>query len=954
MNRNPVFAVSLRILLLAGAVALLPAGSSRPDFIDAEGELLRRFGDDWAEEPLAVREHAIVAMAESLPLGGAIHLPESEECGLLDFRRIADDIQITGGNRGLIVLGGAPHGQSGIQILFSRLDQEIAPALLRPTEKRRLQPREEADDGTHLFDDKVRPATGLQAMFCEGSLKINADVRNCSWIAGANAFGARTVTASARVDDSLFLWFGINWPFADYNGHLEPKNRNRDWTANAQMHLDLKGGGKGTRCYLMVETNYGNPGPGVILENCKGLALYHGSTERASSQGPGVYWLKDCEGVQLGLRRIFSATREGPRSAMPSHDITVEGGRGNILQDIECFGNAQEQTMVNSDPELQVWSVSTDFENKGLEGPDIVKFAYTPGLNTPAGAELEALRPKLPALTEAKLKLLRLDASEERRAALERFFLSGRDAWNRHNACQETTLVAGGTDMTRPEVPAGTRLPPPPTLPATDAPRLRRPIEFTQQPQFGRELLDAGADPTGKTPSDDAFARLMFQKSRVELQAILEETYRADADFRRCREAKNEAGMKEARAHLDAAFGKLHPEDPRSQGKKGKPGRVKRHRIEIPSGTFLLTRPLVLTGGWHTLWGAGPDHSILKAAGDFKVLEQHGPGALCNFSVEGGRVGLAFTGADHNDPVSPTLQSYVAGSNLWNLTFRDQTFAGIHVGNDDPERMGGAEHDQNKYVDIRFIRTGRYGIFMNQNMLDKWLLLHCDFAGQTTAGVSIKFNNLIHGGVIGCSFKDIDGPGLDFMGGNPENRFRPHQVMLDQCDFVECGNASSPAVDQGAGVCMSFTRCNIVTRKKTVKTGYRGGAQIYQDVFVDAATENGAPALQLRAIRNNQNGRPNGHTLLRVRSTGSLAFINDANDHNALYQKTCLQRGIAGELDWDCNPAAHDLAPSNGWSHPFLFYDCEFGKRSLKYTLSNVDPGQGKVLREVDLSSFVR
>jgi hypothetical protein len=120
---------------------------------------------------------------------------------------------------------------------------------------------------------------------------------------------------------------------------------------------------------------------------------------------------------------------------------------------------------------------------------------------------------------------------------------------------------------------------------------------------------------------------------------------------------------------------------------------------------------LVLVAGVNTVWGAGPDKTILKPSGNFKAVEQHGPGTLANFAVDGGKVGLAITGADHNDGVSPTLQSYVAGANFYKLTFRNQTFAGIHVGTDDPDVMGGAEHDQNKYVDMVFENTGDYGIF---------------------------------------------------------------------------------------------------------------------------------------------------------------------------------------------------------------------------------------------------
>jgi hypothetical protein len=942
--------------LLAAALALTAvvsaAAAEAPRFLDAQRELTRRFGPDLPGRSTDEIAAAIVELAEGLPVGGAIHLPESFDCGTLDFRRVADDVQITGGRGGTVILGGAPYGQAGIQLLFCRLEQRIAPGLPRPAAKVRAAAAlglAEFKD-VKLFDKDARPATDLLALFCEGGMKINADVRGCAWIAGSNAFGKKTVTADARVDDSLFLWFGVNWPFADYNGHLDPKNKNRDWLDNAQMVWDLKGGGAGTRCYLMVETNYGNPGPGVILRNCKGLSLYHGSTERASSQGPGVYWLKDCEDVRLGLRRVFSATRGGPRGVLPTHDITVEGGRGNVLHNVECYGNSQLETVVNSDPALQVWSLGTDFANKGLDAPGILKFAYTPELNRPVGADLDALKARLPGLIDAKLKLLRLDPAEENRRRLEESFLSGRDAWNRLNATREITFEWGGADLTKAAAP--TPVPPPPSMPATDAPRLRRPVEFARQPEFGKALLSAGADPSGARPSDDAFAQLMFGMTRDQVQAVLEETYKADADFRAARAAKDDAGMKAARDRLDAAYAKLHPPDPSAKfdpkSKKPRP-RVKRGRIEVPAGTFLLTRPLVLTGGWGTLWGAGPDKTVIKAGGDFKVIEQHEKGDVCNLAVEGGRVGLAFTGADHSDAVSPTLHAYVAGRNYYNITFRGQSFAGIHVGTDDPELLGGSEHDQNKYVDLKFVDTGEYGIYMNQTMLDKWLLLHAEFRGQKKAGVSIKFNNLIHGGIIGCTFADIAGPAIDLMGGNPEILFRSHQVMVDQCEFTECGSASAPAVDQGAGVCMSFTRCRIVTKGKEIKAGYMGGPQIVEDVTVDVRTVGGGPAVVLRGVRQNQTARANGHMLRGVRSTGGLAFVNDANAYNDFFLKACRARGYKTDLNWDCNPAAHELKPAGGWTHPFVLYDCTFADKRFAYSLLNVDTDSGKVLHEIAL-----
>jgi hypothetical protein len=271
--------------------------------------------------------------------------------------------------------------------------------------------------------------------------------------------------------------------------------------------------------------------------------------------------------------------------------------------------------------------------------------------------------------------------------------------------------------------------------------------------------------------------------------------------------------------------------------------------------------------------------------------------------------------------------------------------------------MGGAEFDQNKFVNLKFLHTGAYGIYMNHTMLDKWLCLGAEFVGQKKAGIAIKFNNLIHGGLYSCRFENIDGPGIDFMGGNPELAYRPYVVMVDQCEFLECGNAEQPCVDYGYGDLMSFTRTKIVTKSKTVKAGYIGSAQHCEDVTIDVNLPESAPAMLLRAVRHGNTARCNGHILRGVTANGPVAWVNDANSQNAMYRKTLQLRKpetvkADGTLDlnWDANPSAHELAPPNGWVHPYVLYRSRFADREYKYALLNVDVDANKVLRELDLS----
>ncbi len=862
----------------------------------------------------------VVALAERLPEGGAIHLGWGGAHDMkLDLRRVRNNVAISGGN---VILGG---GQKGLETYNTGVTIEPGAAGNEPL--RNL---------TMLFGNISR---------------INGDVADSAFIAAVNGWASYAFKASARVDNTLFLWFSYNWTFADYNAHLKDP-ATEWWKKNCQCVFDLKGGGKNTRVYLMIETNYGNPGTGVMLENCDGLAMYHGATERGSSQGPGCYYLKNCRNVQLGLRRIFPGTRGGAQAAMPSHALTIEGGSGNIVHLFTDFANSYEESFVNSDPKLQMWGAEFDYETKGADGKDILRFAYTPLNNMPAGANIEAAAAfadkNAAKWVKDRNKRSGLPDTPENVDKLKALIKAGRDNWWPINATHEETFMFAGQDLTKGTDGVKGKLPPPPSIPATDAPKTFRPLYFTWEPDFGKALLDAGADPTGKKPSDDAFAQVMFGLKADEVARL------------------HEAVLK---SNDKAAYDRLYPIDPTVAKRET---RVRRPRLDVPAGTFLLSHTLYFDGNGGLL-GAGPDKTVLKFTGDITAIKQIGACGLANFAVQGGRVGIAVTGVDHGAPDGLLAKSYIAGQNYYNITFRDQTFAGMHVGFDDPEVMGGAEHDQNKYVNLRFYNTGDYGIFMNNGMLDKWLCLNAEFVGQKKAGISIKHNNLIHGGLYNCSFRNIDGPGIDFMGGNSTLAFRPYIVMVDQCEFLECGNATQPAVDYGYCELAALLRTKIVTKGKKVKCGYTGAAQQVQDVTVDVALADpaGAPVV-LRGVRNVQTARANGHILMNVHANGPVAWINDANSQNEMYRKT-LQRYQEGKnapsadmpkpdgtvkvkedgkvnLNWDTNPAAHELAPPNGWVHPYLFYGCTFGDKTYGYSLVNADVNANKVLAEVDLA----
>ncbi len=1001
------------------------AGTALPRcFADARVALVARLGERWTSLPQSIVSAEIVRIAESLPVGGALDLGEVA-CGTLDFRSVADEVQITGGREGCVCFGG---GQHGMELLFSQLDQEVLPEVSRDVSKQNLlrtdrliAARNWKFSQSDSFENKTAPMTDYLALFCSGGIRIKADVKNCAWICGDNAFGDHVVTAEARVDDSLFLWFGINWPFRDFNAHWTDSGKT-DWIKRgAQMHFDLKGGGAGTRLYHMVETNYGNPGPGVVIENAKGLTMMQGSTERSSAQGPGVYWLHNCEEVLLGLRGInaFGGNSGEPRHADANRDITIEGGRGNVLYAMRTWNNANEVSLWNNAPGLQLWSVCSQYGHQGTE--QALKFAVTPYYNKPTPEWLAKFDVKAHALAiyEKRAAFLKKDWEKKKTDAekKQQAFtlpepvphesvdqLMAKIKTGRHvncpgemdmNATDEETFLFAKADLTKGEQPA-LKLPPPPDVLPTDAPPTRRAVAFTQQEGFGQALLLAGADPTSKRPSDDAFAKLLYGMTRTELQQLLDAADAADQAIwamhggveEKLKAARETAEFKAQRAKIDDAMkaitarrtaakaaaeaqakelGQAVEEAKRAKddAKKlaleaqrdlaeqaAKGGNI---RLEIPVGTFLLQQPLYLLGGISGVWGTG-DKSVLKSDAAIQVVKLQERTTLAQFTIEGGSVGLALTGADHGyGDGSPTKKSYIAGENFYALTFRNQSLAGMLVGNDDPGLSGGAEHDQNKYVDLKFENTGDYGICMNGTMLDKWLVLHSSFSGQRKAGISVKFNNLIHGMIVGSRFENINGPGVDTFGGNVEIGYRPWEVWIDQCEFIECGNEREPAVEMGITELSAFTHNTIVTKQKQIAAGYAGSPQIFEDCTIDVSLVANAPAVKLRGVRTESVVRANGHVIRKVQANGPLVFVNDANSQTEHFAKTVTRLTAQGKPhvdNWDTNPMTHALAPKNGWVHPFLVYRSDFDGQKFAYSLLNVDVDTGKVEEQVELDKF--
>lgn len=441
-----------------------------------------------------------------------------------------------------------------------------------------------------------------------------------------------------------------------------------------------------------------------------------------------------------------------------------------------------------------------------------------------------------------------------------------------------------GTQDGASATPDGYTVPAPPDVPKLDMPPSTGKYSSTlskRPANWGSALLDLGADPTGTKSSSDAIERLL--KTRIS--------------------------------------------------------------AEIPAGTFLLTRPIDLTAiQSERIVGAGTHETVLKATGDFPIFVAKSSTASKTLG------GAAAEGCSPiQDVITLTLDggnygAYVDGywpGRCWiNLHFQNQTTAAIY-------QPAGNEYDQQQYYHCSFTNTGRWGVRIENGMTDKQCFFDCSFSGQTDAGISFPNTHMFAGSIAQCTFTDIDGPGVE-IGWNKEGGaagYTPHQSMIMQCTFTECGSETRPAIDWSWMESAMIAHSRVEIRNKPWKYGILGTGQIFHactvDVNVDNMVTDGA-AFAVRSTRQAKNARPIGNVLKHCWSNGPIKFVLDAespvkiNASSDGYNHT----GLKWWQSFDNYP----------WQYPHLLYDCTFSNNSYDYTLLRVDPN-GNVLTEVDFTT---
>lgn len=744
-------------------------------------------------------------------------------------------------------------------------------------------------------------------------------------LAGQRGLGKRARAGRGALNNSVLFDAGtfegsmnnsvlVDWGKADtrliWGGHM-PRASLSNWsnslsvyfTANTNAgqpttyNLMMTGNCSNSRFYHYVQTNYcANTTPANIYKDVTGpLTLMQMDSEGSETT---TLSYDGCSDVRTIIYRVFHSHGGAHGCAGADNSIYVDGGSDYAFVQCQDIGDPTGRSIrvVGSPTDFHIWGGGWERDASLGSGDNLLTAFHTPNAFGPVEQSM----------------------------------------WCEPTVIDdEVTFQYQGKDIT--QGPQGiSSFPKPPLVPQTGFAKsaAKKKIEnplYKMRSSFGAALLSAGADPSGRRPSDEAFARVLAD-NRVQ-------------------------------------------------------------EIEVPEGTFTITRPITLiqdvaTGGPYRgrvvsrhLSGRHKDRTVIRALYSDRpaikvittdraerLLKQarhnaNGPlpyqnGGYSDMTIEGGNWGIDLT------------DNYIQADLFRNLVIRNQTEVGIMCGTDNLDDACGLEgdcaaheFDQNKFVNVTFDNTGDYGFFNNMNMLDKLLFLDCHFKGQNKAGLCAPHTGMFAGSILECTFENINGPGIDFSTKVSFLGYAPHVTAVEGCTFTECGSAERGAMDFGWAEMNVFANCAITTTGKSVKYGYVGTAQYMANVDIDVNTIDGGAAVALRHTRHTKNPRNTGNILRDVNANGgTLRFINDVAEQEAL-ANSYAGSGYWGALrlrsDWDGFNhegekwwQAEDPSDSRPWVYPSLLIDCQFGNGTFDYGLVSTDIN-GNVTNTVGLQGQV-
>jgi hypothetical protein len=392
--------------------------------------------------------------------GDALVLPSMAPVGEVEVARPIRGVQVIGGHDGVIRFGGELE-----DVLFfgmKRVGVVTARGLARTSDGGGVS-------GTFFVNNT-------------GPVHLTGDITDTYWISHS-LDSIHFLPPGFYGDKNGFEYFSIDGTMNDCAMLYFRYNNEMDTSGIPSMHFKLNESGRNVKVLLLVEHNQHNNSPAVLIEDAVGMALAHGSTEGCGYGTGPVYELRNCQGVYLGQRRIYSNHRVGSEwYGKPMISLKV-GGTGNILDNFEDIGNPSVLSMLCTDPAIRIWS-------SGFE--DIVRIT-----GASAGRWKVFYTPRV--------------------------MIGEVDQWTEPPIVSHEVIFtyegpADTVDLTdtSAQLPPDVTVPQPPRAPVCDIPAPPE-LLYKRAAGFGDAALRAGADPTGRHASDRAFARVLTSGRPLEL-----------------------------------------------------------------------------------------------------------------------------------------------------------------------------------------------------------------------------------------------------------------------------------------------------------------------------------------------------------------------------------------------------------------------------------------------------
>jgi len=805
---------------------------------DADEEIEKMLGKSLGKTTVAARSAALEKLARTLKSGDALILP-TQDFGEVDFTEIANDIEISGGKLGKIYMGGSHSDMAFI-------DNEV-PILLSDKSGRTLGKLTNS-----LFWNNVNSGSKSNienSAFIEEQIVADpAKLETSLW---------GKVTTYSNIRNTAFLYFSYNIGGSNCGTGIQ----------RTDPMVIFGGPMTNSRVYHMVETTYGMKVPSVIFQEVQGpFHFLVGDTERP---GPATeqYKLIECSKVVLGTHRLYGGTE--CNSGCPDIGFYAEGGEDNCFFYSQEISKSKRGLVASNEKNLQVWGMFTEMAQEVPEDA-LVAFCSPNGY----GADYQWCN-KNP---------------------------GKQGAWHEPVEIQDEIIFKyKGVDLSNPDNSGSVTPPKPPEFMPTNVakPALGKMMQprYLNKARRGTAVLAAGADPTGKRPSDQAFAKVLQSQGRLELPEgifLINSTIELDVDY-----ADNKG--------LDKLL----------EGAGERRTVVRMARKDIPAVKFVSK-----SSGLHKTANLNEDP-------DQKLQ------GISDVTIDGGKWGIDLT------------CFYKAAMRFVNVTITNSSQAGIVSGDGKfdnfvqtfPGCENNKEFDQNRFINVKCINTGDYGFFSNLCMIDKQFFLNCHFENLNKAGIAANFTHMWNASVLQCTFKNINGPGLDVYtihsqpgAGGKHDGYTPHCSSIESCEFIECGSETRGAIDFGWIESGSITNSKVIIKNKPWKFAIQGVVNICQNVIIDVDGSkmiDGGAAVALRHNRRAHNSRTTGSVLHKVTGlngeavNGPIAFVNDVNSI------VDMDRRFPGQYE------------GYEWAYPNMLIDSKFSNADCEYAIANTNKNGG-------------